>query len=177
MGGAGGDGVRWTSNAAWTLGWSELNQARGGTGYVGASDVCGWETCPNYRGVLEELDDNYTPSIVVVAGGSNDVSATDREFAEAARLTFTAIREKYPDTQILALPPTWVDGRYPNSAVTREEAVRAAATDAGGTYLDIGHPILEHPEWITDDGIHPDARGYLLYADRVVEAYRSVFPG
>lgn len=146
-----------------------MNLGRGGTGYSAASSFegCGLDYCPPFPEMVEEAADR-SPDVVIVAGGRND-GATDNR--EAIWATFQQLRATLPKTEIYAVSPIWDDDApYPESLQAMGEAVRGAVEAVGGTYLDIGSPLEGRPELLSEDGVHPNAEGYAVLGDAVIEA-------
>ncbi|MBB3676962.1 SGNH/GDSL hydrolase family protein [Modestobacter versicolor] len=162
-----------TARVAAHEGWREANLGRGGTGYVTALEgdvaqaACSLDRCPTYT---EMIDDAVAvaPDVVVVSGGRNEVDvADDADYADGVAAFFRTLREQLPAARIIAISPLWSDGAPPDELALVAEAVRVGVTGAGGSYLDVGQPLQEHPEWVIDDGIHPDPTGHAAIADAV----------
>jgi|GEM_PF-492489 len=163
--GAGGDGTNWTTLLSAAAGWTEVNLARGGTGYTTGStgSTCSLDYCPSYQEMIPEVAAT-DPDIVVVSGGRNDGSGFDRE---AIGTFYSSLRAAVPDARIIAVSPLWDSEPTPDWLVTLEEDVRYSATTSGGEYADIGQPLLDHPELIATEGVYPNAEGYAVIASAV----------
>jgi len=67
--------------------------------------------------------------------------------------------------------PAQVDGLI----TSYNAAIAKVITDEGATLVDLYSPgarIAQHPEWISADGFHPNAQGYLAIAHAFEDAYR-----
>ncbi|GAA2183636.1 hypothetical protein GCM10009785_28060 [Brooklawnia cerclae] len=163
--GAGGDGTNWTTLLSAAAGWTEVNLARGGTGYTTGSNgsTCALDYCPSYQEMIPEVA-AADPDIVVVSGGRNDGSGFDRE---AIGTFYSSLRAAVPDARIIAVSPLWDSEPTPDWLVTLEEDVRYSVTTSGGEYADIGQPLLDHPELIATEGVYPNAEGYTVIASAI----------
>lgn len=132
----------------------ENNHALGGTGYLATSGVegCGLDYCGTYGEVIASLTD-IEPDIVVISGGRNDGTRLLTS-ADAVSTTVGAAIEKWPDATVVVPTPIW-DDETP-SAPQIIDVVRTAASGVGAQVLDLGQPLEGHPDWIIDDGVHPN---------------------
>ena len=55
-----------------------------------------------------------------------------------------------------------------------DEIVGDAVRDVDGTWLDIGFPLVGHPELVQADGIHPNAAGQRLVAQTIDSKLRPL---
>lgn len=122
--------------------------------------------------------DGISPKVVVLMIGTNNSGAySAEEIARADRKIVTEIHAKLPDTKVLLLGvfPRGADPKDPKVAATRAKlkAVNAdiAKLDDGNKtrYLDIGDKFLDAegnlPPDIMPDALHPNAKGYQIWAD------------
>lgn len=162
--------ARWSTVLAERQGWVEVNAGCTGSGYTRRGGVCD----NNYVERLASLSD-VDPDIIIVSGGVNDLSATQQLIDTRVRETFAALRETFPEARIYAVNGIYYTGLMTPSLLAHlNESVSHAATQAGGTYLDIGDPLLGHPELMADDGIHPNPTGHALIADLTQSAFERV---
>ncbi len=79
--------------------------------------------------------------------------------------------ETFPDARIYAVNGIYFQGtRTPPEMAALNDALKAAAERTGVTYLDIGDPLLGHPELMAYDGLHPNPQGHALIARLTQEA-------
>ncbi|WP_062211147.1 SGNH/GDSL hydrolase family protein [Demequina oxidasica] len=162
--------TRWTTVLSGRAGWSEINAGCNGSGYTRRGGVC----ATNYVERVPALA-NADPDIVIVSGGVNDLSASRELIDMRVPETFTALREAFPEAQIYA-----VNGIYYTGLVTPallaylNEAVEHAVTEVGGSYVDIGEPLLGHPELMGPDTLHPNSAGHALITDLTLQELSRV---
>lgn len=167
--------TRWTTLVSQAMGWGEVNDARGGTGYVATSDVngCGLTFCPNYPAMID-LAVSDKPKFVVVAGGQNDFTTFLNDPAKvkaAISLTFKTLRDKLPDATIIAVGPStpWGVG---GPVIGLDQAVQEAATSVKAKYVSLIDPNVIDPSMIIADKAHVNDAGHKAIADRVIAAIR-----
>lgn len=149
---------RWTTKLSEDLGWSETNLGNGGTGYFNQGGTT------NYAGVVQEAVD-ANPAVVVVSGGRNDVGFGAQRFTPAVADFFSALRGGLPNATVIVTSPIYDDDAGPDAVAELAAAVKANAEAAGATYVDIGEPLLGHPELVAADGVHPNDAGHAaIYA-------------
>src|SRR5690606_35686817 len=121
---------RWTTLVSEQLGWNEVNEGLGGTGYVRTSGVsgCGIDYCPSYREHIEGLTD-LDPDIVVISGGQND-GAPANDYRAAVDSTFAAAKQNWPDAEFYVTSPVWNDAEAPEWLATTRTTVSEAAAAA-----------------------------------------------
>lgn len=147
------------------------NFAQGGTGYIRrrashGTGACGREVCPNYNEMAPKVITN-APATVIVSGGRNDL-ADVAAFTNAANQLFQTLRAGLPEATIIATSPVWAAADMPPTASQMQDAVKAAVTSVGGTYVDLGDPLDGHPELVTRDKVHPNSAGHKALADAVI---------
>ncbi len=119
--------------------------------------------------------DGIKPRVIVLIIGTNNLGggAAPQDAASGVRCIVETIRAKLPDTKVLLL------GVFPRSADPSDpmrEKVRklneliAKLDDTHHVkYLDIGDKFLDGkgnlPREVFPDGLHPNAQGYLTWAD------------
>jgi len=152
---------RWATALAQRLGWEEVNAGCNGSGYTRRGGVCG----NNYLERIPQLA-TVKPDIIIVSGGVNDLSATPQLIDTQVRDTFTVLRETFPAARLYAVNGIYYTGVDTPPLLARlNESVALEVDHAGGTYLDIGEPLLGHPELMAGDGLHPNPAGHALIAD------------
>jgi len=150
-------------------GWHLENLGRGGTGYLATSGKlgCGLAYCPNYREMIAAAK-KVDPTIVVVSGGRNDLGKAG--VAKQVTGFYTDLRAAFPKATILATSPLWDDDPAPALIGSLGGEVKTAVKAVGGTYLDIGEPLLGHADDVISDGVHPNDGGHALIAAAISKA-------
>lgn len=163
--GASSPAKRWSSLVAETLGWTELNVAQGGTGYVSRSvKIPKLSYGEQLRAAPKGVD------FVVIAGGQNDFPELrqdpERVFSTVAR-AFELAHQRFPGAEIIAVGPStpWDIGL---EARALDSAVRAAAEKHEATYVSLLDPDVVHNRFVHPDGIHVTDKGYAAIAHRVI---------
>lgn len=146
--------ARYIGRLADSLGMEEVNKAIGGEVF-----------CPE----LARLADEFTPTCIAVAYGTNDWAGKERELTERnCRALFAALRRNYPNTPIMAITPIWrsnweeskLFGAFPE--VTK--MIREAANAAGGVMVIDGFDFVPHDTALYADGtLHPNDEGFAHY--------------
>lgn len=169
--GASTEATRWTSRASKTLEWNETNVALGGTGYLTTSSRagCGLDFCPAYPQRINETAAN-DPDYVIISGGRNDTVGPS-EFRPAVETTVDTARAKYPEATLILTSPIWDADPAPNGLNQRRDVVATVATERGIRYIDLGEPLADKYDLITDDGIHPNDQGHAAIANAFLAAW------
>jgi lysophospholipase L1-like esterase len=157
-------------------GWKPVNLARSSTGYITEVNDptkfwCGFDHCNSYT---QQLPDAAAadPDIVVVNGGRNELAiGASAEWIQGVDAFFTELRRSLPNATIIAASPIWDDDPTPPELDAMREVVRQAVTAMGGTYVDLGDPLLGHPDFVQADGIHPNDAGHAAIAAAFEAAY------
>jgi lysophospholipase L1-like esterase len=164
--GSSSDSTRWSTLISKDQGWRELNFGSGGTNYATAGAL------DNGAPYTDRLDDivKAQPDMVIVSSAGNDV---DEGQDQGIRATFTKLREGLPKAKIIATSPYYRAGDYPKQLADFGAEIREQVEAVDGEYLDIGHPLGDHPDAMAEDGAHPNDDGYEYIADAVVDALNT----
>jgi lysophospholipase L1-like esterase len=163
---------KWPDAVSKAQGWEEVNLGRGGTGFTvrhtgdAAQNGCGMDECPSFAEMVDAAAKRH-PDIVVVAGGRNDGGA---DIADQVHDTFTGLRQRLPDAQIIAIQPMWDASHYPEFLVEYGKVIKKEVQAVDGEYLKIGSPLEGRPNLVQDDGVHPTDDGQKLLAAAVNES-------
>ena len=159
---------RWSTKAARQLGWREVNFGVGSTGYTKTTAAEGQPYVLRVPAVAAEH-----PSIVVVAGGRNDVFGSPAVDSKDVTALFTALRAALPAARIYAESPVWDSSTPPAVLATLAADVQANVGRVHGTYLNVGQPLAGKPADIISDHVDPDHAGHVLLAAAFVRANRT----
>lgn len=84
-----------------------------------------------------------------------------------------SLHAELPSAQIIALSAIWGDTAAPPEMADINDDLQAATQLVGGSYLDIGEPLLGKPWMMQFDDMHPTAEGLQILADRIDAAMRG----
>ena len=152
---------RWPTRLSQQLGWTEMNEGCDGAGYTRPGVVC----MTTYREHVDAVLDS-DPDIIVVSGALNDLGSTLGEIEAAVHATFLTLRDAFPDAELYAVGGVYADAG--DATATLEEInaiVKAQVERVGGTFVDIGEPLLGRPDLLADDGVHPNSEGHAVIAE------------
>lgn len=114
------------------------------------------------------------PQLVVVESSSNDFWEDGDEIRSDTSDTVSQIHNAAPDARIVGLSTIWNDDPdVPDDTAVTSDALRDAVDEVGGTFIDVGQPLVGHPEWVQDDDVHPTARGQRAIEQTVMSALQD----
>jgi lysophospholipase L1-like esterase len=142
------------------------------------------------QGVLWRMDhgelEGYTPKLMMLMIGTNNIGGvkkdgtttgnTAQEIAEGIKAIVDKFRGKFPQAKVLLLavfPRNVSPDSAQRAAVNNINKIIAKFDDGKFVrYLDIGNKFLEKdgtlPKEIMPDALHPNLRGYEIWAEAVV---------
>lgn len=155
---------RWSTIICAERGWSEFNPSVNGPGFINHRELFGDGDLPS----MVIADD---PDIVFVTMGLNDNFSYDFA-ADAIRIQITTdltrLSDALPDARFIVVEPFWYTDERPASVDIINGWVEDAAAAIGADYISgASHWIEGHPEWMADDGLHPNDEGYAEMATRM----------
>lgn len=173
-----GDSLMSGSGLPWGEAWPDLlatredvsltNLACGGMGFV-VDGECGTA----YAGFSPAIA-ALQPELIIVQSSSNDFWQDPDEIRADTDDTITQLHDAAPDARIVGLSTIWNDDPdVPDDTGTTSDALRQALDTVGGTFVDVGQPLVGHPEWMQEDDVHPTARGQRAIEQTVVSALQS----
>jgi lysophospholipase L1-like esterase len=165
------DGWRGSGKAVWDKEFAPLKTANFGIGGDRTQHVL-------WRLQNGELD-GIKPKLTVLMIGTNNIgSNSDDEIADGIKAIIDELHAKTPATKLLLLGifPRSIKADDPARAQIKHiNSIIAKLDDGGRTikYMDIGDKFLEPdgtlPKDIMPDALHPNAKGYQIWADAVRE--------
>lgn len=150
--------ARWTTQLSLSRSWHEVNLGKGGSGYLITNTTPTGEVRPNYKTMIAEAV-KANPDVVIVSGGGNDMALPPSDVMAAARDFYPALRAALPKATIIAVNPLWGASAIPKALPQLHDTVQSAVEGVGGTFIDIGQPLVEHPELVVEDKVHPNDAG------------------
>ena len=153
---------RWSTIICLERGWREFNPSVNGLGFV------------NNRRLDVDLPEQIIaqrPDIVFVTMGLNDnFSYANRadEVHAAIDADLRRLKDALPEARFVVVEPFWYTDRRPESVEVIIGWVHDAANAIGADWIpDASHWIEGHPEWMANDGLHPNDDGYAEMARRM----------
>jgi acyl-CoA thioesterase-1 len=110
------------------------------------------------------------PRIVLIAATRNDLTIGDPALRAKTVELLGRIRAALSSATIVGTSAVWGDNAPPARLASVDALVREAVTGVGGTWLDLGFPLVGHPELLQPDHIHPNVQGQTVVAGVVERA-------
>jgi acyl-CoA thioesterase-1 len=162
-----GKGVRpdqaWPALVAHAQKWRLTDLAVSGSGFVHP----GWNGTTFRQQVDQAL--RLHPDYILIAATRNDRDENPSTVEEKCTEMLTQLRDAFPDAHIIGTTAIWGSDKPPASVERVDSIAEKAVTDVGGSFVDVGFPLVDHAEWLQPDQIHPNALGQDVVA-RVIEA-------
>jgi lysophospholipase L1-like esterase len=148
--------------------------AAGGAGYVNGSRAADETFLDQVRGAPEPDAD-----VVVVFGSRNDRDLPPADIKRQATAVYEAIRSASPSAELVVIGPAWDDDVAPDAMFLARDAVSSAAAAAGALFVDplTEEWLLDRPELIGTDGVHPTDAGHAHFANLIQPVLREVLQG
>ena len=186
--GANGRFNAYGQNLCTASGWDDCwVDGSGGTGYLnnGASGYVGRATF-RQRIVHDVLQ--YNPSVIVIAGGKNDMLYPPSQVHDEALALFKQIRQSLPNVNLIVTSPFPSSGpqAQSNTYAAFNTAVKSASTGLADKYIDVtgvnayitGTGNTAHPNgtgnadiYTGPDGVHPAAAGHDMLGSTLYDRY------
>lgn len=165
-------GRTFACQAAALLGWACLVDAQGGTGYVADGHVNS-TTFTAYAGRLNADQARYSPDVVVVTGGRNDVREPAAAAAAAADRYARTVRAAFPKARLVLVSPFWTTSVLPPALAAVRDRLRIDASTLRSQFVDPSTWIAGRAGLIGPDGVHPTAAGHAYLARRLAATLRA----
>ena len=157
---------RWSTIICAERGWYEFNPSVDGLGYVTNRGLA-----PGGDLVDQIIEHDPAPDIVIVTMGLNDTFSMETsadEIHEAISDDLQRFRAELPGARLIVVEPFWHQDERPESLERLIRWVEDAAAEVGADHIaGASHWIEGHPEWMSDDVIHPNDDGYAEIATRM----------
>jgi beta-glucosidase len=126
--------------------------------------------------------DGIKPKLAVVMIGTNNVGSGAKEIAAGVQAIVETLRAKLPETKILLLAifPRDADAKSGNRLKLAQvnEIIAKLADDKNVFFLDIGAKFLDKdgalPKEIMPDYLHPNAKGYAIWAEAMEPSVKKL---
>ena len=155
---------RWSTVISRERNWQEVNPSVNGLGFINNRATFG-------EGDLPSMVIAADPDIVFVTMGLNDNfsydSAADAIHDQIA-FDLDRLKTALPDARFIVVEPFWYTDERPESLGVISGWVEEEAAAIGADYIPGASRWIEgHPEWMADDGLHPNDDGYAAMAERM----------
>ena len=153
--------------AGTSLGYRTTVRGGGGTGFVAANPE--YDLPPYLAQIRDGALDVRNPSLVVIAGGSNDVGFPVATIRRNATRILHIARQKYPRAMLVLVGPMDPYGGYDDSIPIRD-GLRAVAGNVGVPFVDDLTWLQKHPDWLCDDYVHPTYAAQVPLGQKLAKA-------
>jgi acyl-CoA thioesterase-1 len=142
------------------LGYDKIRvRGGGGTGFVQAN--WDYDLPPYLQQIRAGALKARNPDLVVIEGGSNDVTRSRWKIRRNAGIVLRVAHSKHPQARLVLVGPLDVDGDYSETTPVNR-ALRRIASQKGVPYIDISRWLEGHYDLVGPDGVHPTAEGHRL---------------
>jgi lysophospholipase L1-like esterase len=160
--GASDPSKRWSTIISTERNWDEFNPSVNGLGFF---------THRTKALDLPSMVIAVHPDIVFITMGLNDnFSYPESGDAIRANITsdFARLSKALPKARFIVVEPFWYTDERPDSLAVINGWVKDAATSIHADYISgASHWLEGHPEWMANDGEHPNDDGYAEMARRM----------
>jgi lysophospholipase L1-like esterase len=173
LNGAGLGSRNWTTIVGRSRGWTVVNLAVAGTGFMNR----GWTNQPVRSLVSAAV--RQRPDVVVLAAGHNDSRWSAAATGKEADHVIDRLHRSLPGAVIVIMAPIWQNGSPPARCLVLRDHLRQEAAAVGGIFID---PLAErwfagaNHRFIGADGLHPTNAGHRHIAELVLNALADVLP-
>jgi acyl-CoA thioesterase-1 len=158
----------WPALVSAARGWRLTDLAVSGSGFVKP----GWNGTTYRQQVDAAL--RLHPQVILLAATRNDRDQDPAAVTANADRMLRELRERFPDATIIGITGIWGSDQPPPTMSRVDEIVGDAVRDVNGTWLDIGFPLVGHPDLLQADGIHPNAAGQRVVAETIESKLRPL---
>ena len=161
---AGSEEAKYTNLVCKIKNWVCIVNGQGSTGFVNPGGYKDGKDIFIKR--IPKILQGMLPSVVVVQGGINDPGGETVQ--PAVQRMIVELKKELPDAKIVIVGPIQPPRRAPQVVERNRLAMKAGAEAEGVQFVDpIGEKWFTDPSLISDDGIHPNAAGYRVFAERL----------
>lgn len=153
----------WPALVSAAHGWRLTDLAVSGSGFVKP----GWNGSTYRQQVDAAL--RLHPQVILLAATRNDREQDPAAVTANADRMLRELRERFPKATIVGITGIWGSDQPPATMTRVDGIVEDAVRGVNGTWIDIGFPLVGHPELLQKDGIHPNAAGQEVVA-RTIES-------
>jgi len=162
---------RWSTIICAERGWREFNPSVNGLGFVRNRRNFG-------DGDLPSQIIASAPDIVFVTLGLNDnfgFAEQSNQIRVQISTDLEYLRLALPMARFVVVEPFWYTDDRPDSLSIITGWVKAAAEFIDADYIvGASHWLEHHPEWMAEDGLHPNDAGYAQMANQMDAALATL---
>ena len=162
---------RWSTIICAERGWREFNPSVNGLGFVRNRRNFG-------DGDLPSQIIASAPDIVIVTLGLNDnfgFAEQSNQIRVQISTDLEYLRLALPMARFVVVEPFWYTDDRPDSLSIITGWVKAAAEFIDADYIvGASHWLEHHPEWMAEDGLHPNDAGYAQMANQMDAALATL---
>ncbi|MGN7800899.1 SGNH/GDSL hydrolase family protein [Leifsonia sp. 22587] len=158
----------WPALVSAAHGWKLTDLAVSGSGFVKP----GWNGTTYRQQVDAAL--RLQPQVILLAATRNDREQDPAAVTANADRMLRELRGRFPHATIIGITGVWGSDQPPATMTHVDEIVGDAVRDVDGTWLDIGFPLVGHPQLLQADGIHPNAAGQKIVAQTIESKLRPL---
>lgn len=123
---------------------------------------------------LLDFDEDFEPSVITVAYGTNDWASFSQEQLEnGIRSFYTKLSKKYPNAKIFGISPIWRGNEHEKTAAGSftdvHERMERLTADLPNVTIINGYYLIPHDCSLFSDGLHPNAAGDAYYGLNLAE--------
>ena len=119
------------------------------------------------------------PNIIIIMLGTNDANPTYQQYLDNFNGDYKKLIGEFealptnPKIWLVVPPPIFNDSLGPNSTILTQQVIpriRQVASELNLPIIDLYSPLTNHPEYFSDDGVHPTVEGSRIIATTIFEA-------
>jgi lysophospholipase L1-like esterase len=115
--------------------------------------------------------------LVVLFGSANDVDVPPERLAAAVRDDFAKVKQLAPHAKMLVIAPVWSAPESPPQILRMRDILRDHAAQVGAMFVEpiAQRWIVDTPQLIRADGIHPTNDGHKYLAQKITPLIQNAF--
>lgn len=171
--GASGQDKSWAALLSHEEQWNTTVDAVGGTGFVWGGGASGADR-EDYASRIAQLSRTrgFTPDLVLLEGGQNDLKANDEQLTRAVTISVRMVRAVWPSAQVVVMGPAAPEPL--SSQLARlNRSIERAALRAGAYSINPRKSDWFNPDnsgRMNYEGSHVNDAGHALIAEKTEEA-------
>ena len=152
------------------LGYRPVVRGAGGTGFVQGNPD--YDVPPYLAQIQDGALDVKSPKLVVIQGGSNDLSQPPAEVRKNAKKVLKITRGKYPQALLMLVGPMDTYGGYADSIPIRD-VLKAVARKLHVPFVDAMKWTAGRDDLLCSDYVHPTYTGHVYLGHLLATALKQ----